>query len=132
MKKLNKPHFYTLKQINFRNQHNHKCLLLITLPSKRLYSYPFIREQGLILKRASKTTGQFHSAKGTVVEAVGNLTGSTAWQQSGKEEHARGEIEVKGAETQNYVEGGVDRLTGKKDAVVGAVTGDRQQELAGK
>lgn len=36
----------------------------------------------------SKATGQYHSAKGTVVEAVGNLTGAETWQQSGKEEHA--------------------------------------------
>ena len=36
----------------------------------------------------SKTSGQFHSAKGTTVEAVGNLTGAQSWQQSGKEEHA--------------------------------------------
>lgn len=36
----------------------------------------------------SKTTGQYHSAKGTVVEAVGNLTGAQSWQQSGQQEHA--------------------------------------------
>lgn len=35
----------------------------------------------------SKATGQFHSAKGTAVEAVGNLTGAESWQQSGKQEH---------------------------------------------
>ena len=36
----------------------------------------------------SKTSGQYHSAKGTVVEAVGNLTGAQSWQQSGQQEHA--------------------------------------------
>lgn len=36
----------------------------------------------------SKTTGQYHSVKGTVVEAVGNLTGAQSWQQSGQQEHA--------------------------------------------
>jgi len=36
----------------------------------------------------SKATGQYHSAKGTAVEAVGNVTGAQSWQQSGKQEHS--------------------------------------------
>ncbi|KAJ2934131.1 hypothetical protein H1R20_g2947, partial [Candolleomyces eurysporus] len=79
----------------------------------------------------SKTSGQFHSTKGNVVEAIGNLTGATSWQQSGKEEHAQGEAEYKAAQVQGYAEGTVDRVTGKKDAVVGAVTGDKSQQAEG-
>ena len=79
----------------------------------------------------SKASGQFHSTKGNVVEAVGNLTGATSWQQSGKEEHAKGEAEYKAAQAKGYAEGTKDRVVGKKDAVVGAVTGDRQQEAEG-
>lgn len=80
----------------------------------------------------SKTTGQYHSLKGTVVEAIGNLTGSESWSKSGRDEHAQGEAEYNAAQAKGYAEGAVDRLTGKKDAVVGAVTGDRQQETAGE
>ncbi|KZT59337.1 hypothetical protein CALCODRAFT_493675 [Calocera cornea HHB12733] len=79
----------------------------------------------------SKNSGQYHSVKGTAVETIGNLTGATSWQQSGKEEHAQGEAEYNAAQAQGWVEGGVDRLEGKKDSIVGAITGDKSQQASG-
>ena len=70
--------------------------------------------------------------KGTAVEAIGNLTGATSWQQSGRDEHAAWEREYQAAQAEGYVQGTMDRLGGRKDAIVGAVTGDRQQEATGK
>ncbi|KAF8888625.1 mismatched base pair and cruciform DNA recognition protein [Infundibulicybe gibba] len=79
----------------------------------------------------NKTSGQFHSTKGTAVEAIGNMTGATSWQNSGREEHAQGEAEYNAARAKGYAEGAADRVSGKKDAVVGAVTGDKSQQAQG-
>ncbi|TFL02356.1 hypothetical protein BDV98DRAFT_565692 [Pterulicium gracile] len=83
------------------------------------------------MSEPSKANGQFHSAKGTVVEAVGNVTGLQSWQTSGKQEHAEGEAEIKAAQAKGYAEGTADRATGYKDSVVGAVTGDKVQQTSG-
>ncbi|KAF9444630.1 hypothetical protein P691DRAFT_677238, partial [Macrolepiota fuliginosa MF-IS2] len=80
----------------------------------------------------SKTSGQYHSVKGTVVEAIGDLTGLESWRQSGKDEHAAGEAESEAARATQYAEGGANRISGKKDTLVGAVTGDRAKEAEGK
>jgi uncharacterized protein YjbJ (UPF0337 family) len=81
---------------------------------------------------SSKSTAQYHSIKGTVTETIGDLTGATSWQQSGREEHAQGEAEYNAARAKGYVDGTTDRLTGKMDSVVGAVTGDESRQVQGR
>ncbi|ETW82303.1 hypothetical protein HETIRDRAFT_427367 [Heterobasidion irregulare TC 32-1] len=80
---------------------------------------------------ASDMTGQYHSIKGNIVELVGNYTGATAWKTSGQQEHLAGEREINEAQAQAFAQGMADRAEGKIDAVVGAVTGDRQREISG-
>ena len=63
-----------------------------------------------------------------MVETIGNMTGATSWQQSGKEEHAAGEGKYNAAQAKGYVQGTKDRVGGRKDAIVGAVSGDHEQE----
>lgn len=62
----------------------------------------------------SQLSGQFHSAKGSAVEAVGNAIGSQDWVQSGKTEHASGEGEIKAAQAKGYAEGLTDQVSGYK------------------
>jgi uncharacterized protein YjbJ (UPF0337 family) len=80
----------------------------------------------------SKASGQYQSVKGTIVETIGNLTGSSSWTKSGKEEHTAGEAEQTAAQTKGYVEGTTDRLGGKLGNIIGAVTGDEKQQVEGK
>ena len=80
----------------------------------------------------SQYSGQFHSVKGNLVEAVGNATGWDNWRQSGKEEHAQGEAEQTAAQARDYAEGLTDRVSGKYDAVVGAFSGDKSQQISGE
>lgn len=60
------------------------------------------------------------------------MTGAQSWQQSGKEEHAAGEAEYDAAQAKNWAEGAADRVEGKKDSVVGAVFGDKSQQVQGE
>jgi uncharacterized protein YjbJ (UPF0337 family) len=65
-------------------------------------------------------------------ESLGKMTGVESWKRSGREEHAAGVAEVDAAKAKGYVEGTSDRVVGRKDAVMGGIKGDKDQQLSGK
>ncbi|KAG7094918.1 hypothetical protein E1B28_005724 [Marasmius oreades] len=78
-----------------------------------------------------KTTGAYHNVKGNVKETVGNMTGSHDMQRQGLEEQARGEHDYDAARIKGFNEGAMDSALGKKEALVGAATGDSSQQAKG-
>ncbi|KAL1405191.1 hypothetical protein Q8F55_008816 [Vanrija albida] len=90
----------------------------------------------------SKINAQVNTALGSAKEmlgstieagyqAVGGSSEPSSFSTAGKEQRLKGEAELKAAEGKAYAEGLGDRVEGKKDAIVGAVTGDKAQQLAG-
>ncbi|KAE8216844.1 hypothetical protein CF327_g97 [Tilletia walkeri] len=89
------------------------------------------------MSEPSKISGATESVLGTAKEMAGQALGyvapetSASLEKTGAQQHAIGETETKAAQAQGYVEGMVDKATGKKDSIVGAVTGDEMQEAQG-
>lgn len=66
-----------------------------------------------------------------MTQTVGDATGIQSLSQSGAEQKSRGDAEHAAATAQAYAEATVDRVGGKIDRVVGAVTGDQAKEAEG-
>lgn len=80
----------------------------------------------------SKTSGNFNSIVGGLKEQVGAAVGHQGLESSGAEQKAKGDAEYKAAQVEGYVEGTKDRVGGKVDNIVGAVTGDKSKQLDGQ
>ncbi|KAH8922337.1 hypothetical protein BT69DRAFT_1243255 [Atractiella rhizophila] len=80
----------------------------------------------------SKVNANYNSTVGSIKETVGNLTGLGGLESSGASQRRDGDAEYKAAQAQGYAEGTKDRVGGKVDNVVGAVTGDKSQEMSGQ
>ncbi|GAA5934332.1 CsbD family protein [Sporobolomyces koalae] len=78
-----------------------------------------------------QTYGNINSVVGGITQSIGDATGIQSLSQSGAEQKASGDAEHAAATAQGYVEGTADRLGGKVDRVVGAVTGDKAKEADG-
>ena len=79
----------------------------------------------------SKASGNVKSAVGKFEETAGNMTGLESLQTSGKQRQAEGDVELKQAQAQGYVEGTMDRVGGAVEDMKGSLTGDSSQEVAG-
>ncbi|KAJ6537879.1 hypothetical protein B0H19DRAFT_1382548 [Mycena capillaripes] len=80
----------------------------------------------------SETNGQVNSVMGTAKVTVGNMTGMESMQNSGKEQHMKGETEQNAAQAKGMAEGLMDQATGMAKKMMGVVTGDSTQEASGK
>ncbi|KAH9814380.1 putative Hmp1-mismatch base pair and cruciform DNA recognition protein [Melampsora americana] len=80
----------------------------------------------------SKLSGNYNSIVGGLKEQVGSALGNQNLQTSGSEQKATGDAEYKAAQAEGYVEGTKDRVGGKVDNILGAVTGDKSKQLDGQ
>ncbi|KAH8923204.1 hypothetical protein BT69DRAFT_1350294 [Atractiella rhizophila] len=83
-------------------------------------------------KNPSKFNAQVNQTIGGVKETVGHTLNLHNLAQSGTEQRHRGEAEKEAAKAKGYAEGTGDRVTGKKDNIVGALTNDRDQQMSGQ
>ena len=63
---------------------------------------------------------------------VGNALGLGGTHNSGQTERYEGQGEYDASRAQGYTQGAGNRVTGKKDSVVGSATGDHSQQHSGE
>jgi len=80
----------------------------------------------------SKTNANINSTIGTIKQTIGDATGYTDLASAGQKQKKEGDAEYQAAQAEGYVEGVSDRVTGKYDNVVGAVTGDKERQISGQ
>ncbi|KAL7007262.1 hypothetical protein EMMF5_003101 [Cystobasidiomycetes sp. EMM_F5] len=83
----------------------------------------------------SKANASYNQTVGSAKQTVGSLVDTTLGtdlQQQGQTQYNEGVAEQKAAEAEGYIKGTADRVEGKINNVVGAVTGDRQQQAEGQ
>ncbi|ORY83584.1 hypothetical protein BCR35DRAFT_303465 [Leucosporidium creatinivorum] len=83
-------------------------------------------------EQPSKINAAWNSTVGSIKETYGAAVGASGLEAAGRDQAAQGEVESNAAQAQAYAEGTADRLGGKLDRVVGAVTGDIEQQQAGE
>ncbi|PBP23521.1 mismatched base pair and cruciform DNA recognition protein [Diplocarpon rosae] len=81
-------------------------------------------------QNASMLAGHAQYAKGYVEETVGNLTGSAAWQESGKKDTEAGIEEMKAA-GQQRAEPAPSSIGGRVEELAGKVAGCEGMEKEG-
>jgi len=104
---------------------------VIVTPTSASALRPTILADAYVPPVGSKTSGNVKNTVGKVEETVGNMTGLESLQTSGKKRQAEGDVELKQAQAQGYVEGTMDRVGGAVEDMKGSLTGDSSQEISG-
>jgi len=123
------PNLVSIPTSQFRfNMSSDPRFVIVTLTS---VPRPTILADSYFSFVGSKTSGNVKNTVGKAEETVGNMTGLESLQTSGKKRQAEGDVELKQAQAQGYVEGTMDRVSGAVEDVKGSLTGDSSQEVSG-
>ncbi|KAG8930165.1 hypothetical protein FRC03_006467 [Tulasnella sp. 419] len=79
----------------------------------------------------SKVKGKTNSIAGTIQSRVGGFFGMRNYAANGRDKHMHGEAEYKAAKVKGHASGTGDRISGKKDSILGGITGNRTRQARG-
>ncbi|CDZ96564.1 CsbD-like [Phaffia rhodozyma] len=79
----------------------------------------------------SQLNAQITSTQGVIYETIGNVTGSSAWKENGKNLQENGKKELEAAKAKQHVDAVWDQAAGKLKSGWGIIAGDQDKQTEG-